>query len=263
METIQDAGALHIVETPLAEFGKAGLLEKMHLTENQAEERDACAKTAEVLDEMVADIPSTFTQAAAGAARKEYERLRPLSLEGLSARSRSLAARVRSFTRRDRNISADIDALAAYETVLAGFAPLVETRELPRDFEMVGVVFERRNKLARDALQREIERITSGSFRFLEQQLSGGRLAVLIAFPRRNSVRVRTFVASAGIGSMVFPPHLRDKPFEEAYAALQDEKADLERERTAAARPDGSILRGQRGRDGGAAPPLSRPPRPL
>ena len=231
VETIQDAGALHIVETPLAEFGKAGLLEKMHLTENQAEERDACAKTAEVLDEMVADIPSAFTQAAAGAARTEYERLRPLSLEGLSARSRSLAARVRSFTRRDRNISADIDALAAYETVLAGFAPLVETRELPRDFEMVGVVFERRNKLARDALQREIERITSGSFRFLEQQLSGGRLAVLIGFPRRNSVRVRTFVASAGIGSMVFPPHLRDKPFEEAYAALQEEKAGLERER--------------------------------
>jgi V/A-type H+-transporting ATPase subunit I len=240
VEIIQDAGALHIVETPLAEFGKAGLLEKMHLTDNQAEERDGCAKTAEVLDEMVADIPSAFTQAAGSAARKEYERLRPLSLEGLSARSRALAARVRSFTRRDRNISADIDALAGYETVLAGFAPLVETHELPRDFEMVGVVFERRNKLARDALQREIERITSGTFRFLEQQLSGGRLAVLIGFPRRSSVKVRTFVASAGIGSMVFPPHLRDKPFEEAYATLQEEKAGLDAERRR--------LRGQSGR---------------
>lgn len=251
VETIQDAGALHIVETPPAEFGKSGLLEKMHLTDNQAEERETCAKTAEVLDEMVSEIPAPFRQAAggralptggdtstaagappaSGGARKEYERLRPLSLEALSARSRALAARARSFTRRDGNISADIDALAAYETVLAGFAPLVETRELPKDFEMVGIVFERRNKLAHDALQREMERITSGSFRFLEQQLSGGRLAVLLGFPRRSATRVRAFVASAGIGTMVFPPHLRNKPFEEAYAALQEEKAALEAER--------------------------------
>jgi V/A-type H+-transporting ATPase subunit I len=152
-------------------------------------------------------------------------------MEALSARSRTLAARVRSFTRRERNITADIDALAAYEAVLAGFAPLVETRELPRDFEMVGVVFERRNKLARDALNREIERITSGTYKFLEQPLDGGRLAVLIGFPRRSADRVRAFVASAGIGNMVFPPHLRDKPFEEAYAALQEEMSGLEGER--------------------------------
>ncbi len=200
VETIQDAGALHIVETPLAEFGKAGLLEKMHLTENQAEERESCVRTAEILDEIIADIPARHRQAEDGGDRKEYERLRPLSLDALSALSRTLAARARSFTRRDGNISADIDALAAYETVLAGFAPLVETRELPKDFEMVGVVFERRNRLARDALQREIERITSGSFRFLEQQLSGGRLAVLVGFPAgapRGSARSWQAPASA------------------------------------------------------------------
>lgn len=234
VEIIQEAGALHIVETPLAEFGRTGLLEKIHLTENQAEEREACARTVEILDEIVADIPTPYVRAVSGpssAAVQVYQRLHPLPMEALSARSRTLAARVRSFTRRDRNITADIDALAAYETVLAGFAPLVQTRELPRDFEMVGVVFERRNKLARDALHREIERITSGSYKFLEQQLDGGRLAVLIGFPRRSAERVRSFVASAGIGSMVFPPHLRDKPFEEAYAALQEEKSGLEGER--------------------------------
>jgi V/A-type H+-transporting ATPase subunit I len=234
VDIIQEAGALHIVETPLAEFGRTGLLEKIHLTENQAEERDACAKTAEILDEITADIPASFLRAVSGpsgTAARAYERMRPLPLDSLSARARALAARVRSFGRRDRNITADIDGLAAYEAVLAGFAPLVETRELPRDFEMVGVVFERRNRLARDALNREIERITSGTYKFLEQPLDGGRLAVLIGFPRRTAERVRSFVSSAGIGSMVFPPHLRDKPFEEAYAALQEEKAGLEKER--------------------------------
>jgi V/A-type H+-transporting ATPase subunit I len=234
VEAIQEAGALHIVETPLAEAGRAELLEKFQLTEEQEKERETCAVIAELLDEMVADIPIAHVRAVSGpspASARGYELLRPLSMEALSARSRTLAARVRSFTRRDRNITADIDSLSAFEAVLAGFAPLVETRELPRDFEMVGVVFERRNKLARDALNREIERITSGTYRFLEQPLDGGRLAVLIGFPRRSSQRVRAFVANAGIGNMVFPPHLRDKPFEEAYAALQEEKAGLEAER--------------------------------
>ena len=67
VEMIQDAGALHIVETPLAEAGRAGLLEKMHLTDHQAEEREACARTAAVLDEMVADIPSTILKASSAA----------------------------------------------------------------------------------------------------------------------------------------------------------------------------------------------------
>ena len=234
VELIQQAGALHIVETPLAEYGKAGLLEKMHLTDNQAEEREACAKTAGVLDEMVADIPASFLRSPAGGsgfAVAEYERLGSFPLETLSGRAGTLAARVRSFTRRERNMTADIDSLAAFEAVLSSFAPLVETRELPRDFEMVGVVFERRNKLARDALNREVERITSGTYRFLEQPLDNGRLAVLIGFPRRSSERVRALVASAGIGTMVFPPHLRDKPFEEAWAALQEEMEGLQAER--------------------------------
>ena len=234
VEILQEAGALHIVETPLAEFGRTGLLEKIHLTENQAEEREACAKITELLDEMVADIPAAHVHAVSGpssAAVRSYKQFEPLAMDALSARARSLAARARSFTRRDRNITADIDALTAYETVLEGFAPLVETRELPRDFELVGVVFERRNKLARDALNREVERITSGVYRFLEQPLEGGRLAVLIGFPRRNASKVRSFVTSAGIGNMAFPPHLRNRPFEEAYAALQEEKKGLETER--------------------------------
>ena len=97
VETIQDAGALHIVETPLAEFGKAGLLEKMHLTDNQAEEREACARTAAVLDEMAADIPARFARAAAGV-RAEYDRL-AASRPGGAFRPRRGAGRARALVR--------------------------------------------------------------------------------------------------------------------------------------------------------------------
>ncbi len=233
VDVVQEAGCLHIVETPLAEFGRTDLLEKIHLTENQSEQREACARTVEALDEMVAEIPATFARRPghAQAVAASYERLRPEPLEALSARARALYGRVRSFTRRDRNISDDIRALADYETVLAGFAPLVETRELPRDFDMLGVVFERRTRQARDALVRELERLTTGSYRLLEHPLEGGRLAVLLGFPRGSAARVRAFVSAAGIGEMMFPHHLRDKPFEEAFAALQAELGGLRSER--------------------------------
>jgi V/A-type H+-transporting ATPase subunit I len=229
VDVIQNAGTLHIMETPLAEFGRADLLSKIHLTENQAQERDTCAKIVELLDEMIAEIPAHIARPAGSsrAASSHYERLLSQPLEALSARARTLHARVRSLSRRERNLTDDINALAGYEKVLAAFAPLVETRELPRDFEMVGVVFERRNRLARDMLRQEMERLTAGTFSFLEQQLEGGRLAVLLGFPHRSSARVRAFVANAGIGDMVFPRHLRDKPFEEAFAALQEELGGL------------------------------------
>ena len=229
VDLIQDSGVLHIVETPLAGSGEASLLSKIHLSENQAQERDFCARTAASLDEMIAEVPAHLarTLLSSRAVKAHYERWDAVALEAVSARMRVLHARVRTFVRRDRNLTDDIGALAGYEKVLAAFAPLVETRELPRDFEMIGVMFERRNRLARDTLRREIERLTAGTFRFLEQPQDGGRVSVLIGFPRRESAKVRAFVSKAGIGDMVFPAHLRDKPFEEAFAALQEELASL------------------------------------
>ena len=101
---------------------------------------------------------------------------------------------------------------------------MVEPRA-SQGFRAIGVAFERKNRLARDLLRREVERLTAGNFRFLEQPLDGGRVSVLIGFPRNDAEKVRAFVSTAGIGDMPFPRHLRDKPFEEAFATLQEELA--------------------------------------
>ncbi|MGA2478836.1 MAG: V-type ATPase 116kDa subunit family protein [Spirochaetia bacterium] len=229
VDLIQDSGVLHIVETPLAGAGEPSLLSKIHLSEDQAQQREFCARTSVTLDEMIAEIPAHLARSLGSGrvVKSLYEKWDAATMEAVSARMKVLHARVRTFVRRERNLTDDIGALAVYEKVLAAFAPLVETRELPRDFEMIGVMFERRNRLARDTLRREIERLTAGSFRFLEQPQDGGRVSVLIGFPRRESAKVRAFVSKAGIGDMVFPAHLRDKPFEEAFAALQEELASL------------------------------------
>jgi V/A-type H+/Na+-transporting ATPase subunit I len=233
VEVIQAAGVLHIVETPLAEYGKADLLSKIHLTEDQAREREACSLAAQTMDELATEIPAHLVRAVDRSISmgRQYEALRPRPLDQLAARGRILHARARSFRRRERNLTDDISSLAGYEKVLSLFTPLVETRELPRGFEMIGVVFEKRNRLARDMLRQEMRRLTAGRFAFLEQPLEDGRTAVLLGFPPAHAARVRSFIASAGIGDLAFPRHLRDKPFEEAYAALQEELADLTRAR--------------------------------
>jgi vacuolar-type H+-ATPase subunit I/STV1 len=171
VDLIQDSGVLHIVETPLAGAGEPSLLSKIHLSEDQAQQREFCARTSVTLDEMIAEIPAHLARSLGSGrvVKSLYEKWDAATMEAVSARMKVLHARVRTFVRRERNLTDDIGALAVYEKVLAAFAPLVETRELPRDFEMIGVMFERRNRLARDTLRREIERLTAGSFRFLEQ----------------------------------------------------------------------------------------------
>lgn len=227
VDLIQDSGSLHIVEAPRAAAGHGEILDRIHLTETQAQERDSYARTAEALNEMSAEIPAHIVREQGSTVAPIYDRIMGEPLEALAARVRALHTKARSYLRRERNLSDDINSLVGHERVLAAFAPLVETHELPRDFEMIGVVFERRNRLARDMLRREVERLTAGNFRFIEQQLEGGRLSVLLGFPRKDSTKVRALVSSAGIGDMLFPRHLRDKPFEEAFAALQDELAAL------------------------------------
>ena len=227
VDLIQDSGSLHIVEAPRAAAGHGEYLDRIHLTEAQAQERESYARTGEALDEMSTEIPAHIVREQGGDVGPIYASITAEPLEALSARVRALHTKARSFLRRERNLSDDINSLVGHENVLAAFAPLVETHELPRDFEMIGVVFERRNRLARDMLRREVERLTAGNFRFIEQQIEGGRLSVLLGFPRKDSTKVRALVSSAGIGDMLFPRHLRDKPFEEAFAALQDELATL------------------------------------
>jgi V/A-type H+/Na+-transporting ATPase subunit I len=233
VETIQPAGVLHIVETPPADFNHSSLLRKIHLTDSQEREREACAQTVAAVNALAAEIPVHIAQSTARSKEsvQHYARLLPQALDALSARTRFLNARVRSFIRRERNLTDDINSLGSYQKILSVFAPLVETSEMPKSHELVGVVFERRNKLARDMLQREMKRLAGDSFTFLEQPLEGGRIAVLLGFSRTHAARVRSFITQAGIGDMAFPRHLRDRPFVEALAALQEELATLTNER--------------------------------
>ncbi len=234
VDTIQETGVLHIEEVPVAEEGGADWMHRFHLSPEQQQQKDRLEELLRLLEEGTANIPAPVLQRLTGAAAlmELYRRWEREPSNALAAAARMLHARVRSFQRRERNLSDDLRVLASYEEVAVALAPLVEGEELPRSWQFLGVVLERKNRLAADLLKRELRRLTGGRFRYVQAGLSRGRAAALIGFPRDVAPQVRVFVEKAGIGEMSFPRYLRDRPFEEALATLEDDLAQLrERQR--------------------------------
>jgi V/A-type H+-transporting ATPase subunit I len=229
VDTIQDAGILHIEEIPLAEYGEREQLHKIHLSEEKAQEHKNVHELVDMLSEAVEYIPAQVVRELRNskATAAEYDRWAPEPLDTLSSAARVLHAKVRSFKRRERNLSDDLQVLSSYEEVVDALAPLVEGNVLPENYEFVGVILEEKAKLGRDRLQQELQNLTNGQYRYFETTLSKGRQAVLIGYHNTYTHEVRSFISRAGIGEMNFPRHLRNKPFEEAFAMLEEELDQL------------------------------------
>jgi V/A-type H+-transporting ATPase subunit I len=217
VRAVQETGAMHVEEIPLAGHEEDGNLHRIHLDEGVS--RMPQAAKARLKD----------TQALQSAYREWEGR----DTESLAAAARLLHSKVRSLVRRERNLDDDLQVLSGYEDVVAALAPLMESKELPRDYKFVGVVFEKRSSLAREALRRELARLTGGRYRLYEAGLDKGRSAALIGFSRRYEREVRDFIAALGVAEMGLPRYLRDRPFEEALTTLEADLVDLGKQRQA------------------------------
>ena len=121
----------------------------------------------------------------------------------------------------------DIQLLSAYEEVVRGLAPLVQTGELSGDLEHLGVIFEDANRLAKTLLVKELTTLTQGNYTFHPTGLSRGRTAALIGIPQGSSAAVRAFLARAGIAEMMLPAGARERPFVEVFTGLSGELTGL------------------------------------
>lgn len=233
IDTIQELGQLHIEEIPLAEYGEKELLHKIHLSEQKEREHGQCKDVAEILQEAVAYISSSMVRDLHRAAEttEHYNYWRAQPFETLANSAKILHSRVRSFKRRQRNIEDDLQMASSYEEVVQALSPLVEGHELPRNFEFLGLILEHRHTQAGRLLRSELERLTAGQYRFLETGLSKGRTAALVGYHREFRHEVRAFVSELGVGELNFPRHLRNHPFEEAFALLEDELEGLRAKR--------------------------------
>ncbi len=229
VEAVQEAGVLHIEEIPLLGDSKLGNLHRIRLSEAQAREKQLFAEVLRLLEEAVARIPPALAQRLHGAPQlaEEYRRWAGESAGVLASSARILHAKVRSQVRRERNLADDLQALSAYEEVTVALVPLVEEHELPAELEYIGVVFDRQSRVAGELLERQIDALTGGRYRYYQSGLSGQRSAALVGFARDRDAEVRDFLTRAGISPMAFPRYLRGKPFEQALAALEADLAQL------------------------------------
>jgi V/A-type H+-transporting ATPase subunit I len=226
---VQEAGVLHLEEIPLLEDSKRGNLHRIRLSEAQAREKQLFEDVLRLLEESVARMPPALSVRLRGSPQlaEEYRRWESENPGILASTARILHAKVRSQVRRERNLADDLQALSAYEEVTAALVPLVEGHELPAELEFIGVVFDRQSRVAGDMLEREIDALTGGRYRYYLSGLSGQRAAALVGFARDRDAEVRDFLARAGISPMAFPRYLRGKPFEQALAALEADLAQL------------------------------------
>jgi V/A-type H+-transporting ATPase subunit I len=233
LDTLQQRGVMHIEEIPIAGESKTVFLRKIHLSEEQVRQSQTYEELSKLLTEDgIAHIPKLLVSRLRNSEEfaSQYRQWTKSDDIGVVTTARKVHAQVRSFMRRRRNLDDDVRVLAVYEELAEALAPLVESSELPGDYELVGVIFERKNLSARTLLKEHIHKLTSGQCRFLGAQLKGGRLAALVGFNKQYASDVRHFISEAGISEIHGPRQLRDKPFEEALITVRNDLSKLRAE---------------------------------
>jgi len=230
LDTLQQTGVMHIEEIPIAGESKTVFLRKIHLSEEQARQCQTYEELVKLLNEDgIAHIPKSLVSQLRNSEEyaSQYQQWTRSNHIKVVTNARKVHAQVRSFMRRRRNLDDDVRVLAVYEEIAETLAPLVENSELPKDYELVGVIFERKNLSARTLLKEHIHKLTSGQCQFLHTQLKGGRVAALVGFNKQYAREVRQFIAEAGVSEIHGPRQFRDKPFEEALIAVQKHLSKL------------------------------------
>jgi len=236
LDALQQMGVMHIEEIPIAGESKTVFLRKIHLAEDQARHSQTYEELSKLLSEDgIVHIPRGLVSRLRNSDEfaRQYQQWSGSEDVDVVATTRKVHAQVRSFMRRKRNLDDDVRVLAVYEELAEALAPLVESSKLPKDYEFVGVIFERKNRSARTLLKEHIDKLTSGNSRFLETQLKGGRMAALVGFHKQFSRESRQFIAEAGVSEIHGPRQLRDKPFEEALVRVRKDLAELRAEQSA------------------------------
>jgi len=233
LDTLQKMGVMHIEEIPTAGESKTMFLRKIHLSDEQTRQSQTYEELAKLLSEDgIGHIPKSLVSRLRNSKEfaSQYQQWTKSEDAEAVATARRVHAQVRSFMRRRRNLDDDVRVLAVYEELAETLAPLVESSKLPDDYELVGVIFERKNLSARTLLKEHIQKLTSGQCQFLQTQLKGGRVAALVGFNKQYTREVRQFISEAGISEIHGPRQLRDKPFEEALMTVRKDLSRLRSE---------------------------------
>jgi len=225
VDAIQEVGVLHLEPIPLSEYGEKQFLHRYRLSPNQAQEHETVEELVSVLEESIGLISDSErpNDRSTAAYASRYAEWTEKDIGALSVAARSAHAKIRSYVRRRRNILDDLHALEAYEDMVAALAPLVESEELPKGYEFVGIVLDARNRKIRELFEEELNKLTNGEYRYVEAPASQRRVSALVGVSERHTHELRQLVMDSGIGQVTVPRYLRDRPFEQAIAKMEED----------------------------------------
>lgn len=226
---LQEEGVLHIEEVPLSEYDGQGLLHKVALSDEQIAERATLEHLSETLDDAVAHIPSSVHSRLEQSPelKRLYSYWEFEDVQVVAVAAKTLYAKVRSYVRRNRNLSDDLRVMESYEEVAQALAPHLKNNVLPSTHEYVGIVFDRKSTQARAMFKDKMARLTYGDWEYNEAQISKGRVACLVGYPKTRATEVHGFISEVGISRLTIPRHLREKPFKEALVLLREDLQEL------------------------------------
>jgi len=234
VDVVHAAGVLQIEEVPLVGENKDKLLHRVQLSSTQIRQKDLFYELLRALDEEALEhLPKSMAQDIKGSSSftEQYDHWAQQDDSAIGASVRALHAEVRSFNRRTRNIDNDLRVLTGYEEVAAALAPLTRHDDLPKEYALVGIMFERKSQRARTLLQKHLAKLTAGEYVMLESSLTKGRSASLLAFDPQFLTPVREFIGETGISEVRGPRYLRDKPFEQVLQILDADLTTLRQKR--------------------------------
>ncbi len=228
-DALQVAGLMHVEEVPLSESASHGFLHRVHLPEKREDEKAEYEELGQILDAALAYVPALARQRArlSDEFEAQYQKWEKRSLSAVAAVTRSLHARVRSFSRRRRNLTDDLRVLESYDEMVAAIAPLIEHSEAPDAFERTAIIFERGKSEVRTLFERQLHKATAGQCEYMEAPLSRGRVAAVVGFHTSFEEQARALLDQAGIAEFRGPRHLRGQGLDEIIGSIQEQLLDL------------------------------------
>jgi V/A-type H+-transporting ATPase subunit I len=210
-EAVQALGTLHIDQVRPTESS----ITVRPLAERDQTAREAVDAVRTRAEAVLALLPPIEVPPIATEA---YEGEPPEALRG---RLDGVEAQAKDLTRRLLEAEEEQEILQAYGRAIEILAPLLAPFQGSRTLEAGGFVLEAKPG-ALDALRAELSTATQGRVELVSRPLEANRLAVIVAFARRDAEAVRPVLTRAGATELRLPASVQQMPLPQAVTHLQE-----------------------------------------
>jgi len=231
LSMIHDQGRLHIEDLSNKISRGEVPLDRMEVVARQSRERDD-------MDEMLIRVRSILKALDRGApavdkdaVRAEYDRLCTLDADALRGEVAKVIDEVEDRTATlaatHTDLESELELLGRYEPILQKIQPLARQIVTTGAYDSVALLFERRYKVALDALKEELDRITHKQYEVVSTDVDEETTAAIVVFGKQYSDPVHKFLAMENINQIRLPSEFDGMPFDAAYDEIKSRRKEM------------------------------------